>query len=219
MPASATVAAAISRTPPGSKTQNVSASGPIVASRFATDSAIWATSPTATSPQPYPVRVVVSRRYGRVPLKVSGVVAALVSIFFVVFGVFTGWHSLVTLPRTYDNLEAHGVPATATLEKCARGLGGGRGVGCRLSLTFAGSTRAWNYPENSRQFEGLPVGSGVPVLVDSKNPGTAYTVTDVRARTNAGFGPVVALGIAFVLIGASIAVAIIRVKRRLVTAM
>lgn len=155
-----------------------------------------------------------SRRYGSVALKVSGIVAGLISIFFVVFGIFIVWHSLVTLPQTYDKLVAHGVPATATLEKCAAGLGGGRGVGCRLSLTFAGSARVWNYPENSRQFQGLPVGSRVPVLVDSKNPRTVYTVTDVRARTNAGFGPVVALGIVFVLIGASIPIAIIRLKRR-----
>lgn len=159
--------------------------------------------------------VALSRRYGRVPPRFYGVVAALLAVFFVVFGVFISWHSLVTLPRTYDMLQAHGVPATATLEKCAPGIGGGRGVGCRLALSFDGTTRAWDYPEDSGQFQGLPVGSGVPVLVDSKDPRTVYTVTDVRARTNTGFGPVAALGIVFVLAGVVIPIAIIRVKRRL----
>lgn len=144
-----------------------------------------------------------------------GVVAILLSIFFVAFGVFTVWHSLMTLPQTYDSLEAHGVTAMAGLEKCAPGIGGGRGVGCRLSLSFDGTTRSWNYPENSRQFRGLPAGSAVPVLVDPKNPRVVYTVTDVRARTNAGFGPVVVLGIAFVLIGIALLTQIIRVKQRL----
>ncbi|HET6916719.1 MAG TPA: DUF3592 domain-containing protein [Acidimicrobiales bacterium] len=156
-----------------------------------------------------------SRRYGKVPSTLYGVVAALVAVFFAVFGVFIAWHSLVTLPRTYDMLQAHGIPSTATLEKCAPGIGGGRGVGCRLSLSIDGLTREWNYPENSRQFYGLPIGSGVPVLVEPSSPGTVYTVTDVRDRTNAGFGPVVVLGIVFMLLGIAISVVVLRVKRRL----
>lgn len=142
------------------------------------------------------------------PSKRSGVWVAVVSfalscLFLVGLGLHMMWHSTVTLPREYDQLEAHGVPATAAVDECARGLGGGHGVGCRLRLSFDGSTRTWVYPENSRQFGGLLRGSPVAMLVDSRNPAIAYTVTDVRSRTNAGFGIVAGFGAFFACLGAA----------------
>jgi hypothetical protein len=123
-------------------------------------------------------------------------------LFFVVFGGYTAWHSYVGLPHAYARLRAHGVRADASLVRCAPGLGGGRGVGCRLSLRFEGRTRAWNYPENSRQFESLPVGSQVPVLVDPSHPTTVYTVRDVERGTNTGLSsPVLWLGVVFAGLG------------------
>jgi len=130
-------------------------------------------------------------------------VFALVCLFFAGFGAHMIWHSTVTLPHTYDRLERIGAPATATVDKCAPGLGGGRGVACRLTLNYQGSARTWVYPENSRQFQGLPIGATVSMLVDPGHPRTAYTVTDVDARTNAGFGVVAGLGFFFICLGLS----------------
>jgi hypothetical protein len=133
---------------------------------------------------------------------VAVVSLALTCLFLVGFGLHMMWHSTVSLPREYDQLEARGVPATAAVDKCARGLGGGHGVECRLRLAFHGSTRTWVYPENSRQFEGLLPGATVAMLVDPRDPVVAYSVTDVRGRTNAGFGIVAGFGVFFACLGA-----------------
>jgi hypothetical protein len=111
------------------------------------------------------------------------------------------WETYVTLPATYARLEAAGVPATAVLQECRAGLGGGRGVGCRVSLDFRGAARTWDYPENSPQFDGLRPGAPIPMLVDPARPDVAYTVVDVRARTNTGL-PSGAFGEMLLLIGA-----------------
>jgi hypothetical protein len=132
---------------------------------------------------------------------VALVVFPLVCLFFVGFGLHTMWQSTVTLPRQYDRLEAQGVPATATVDECAPRLGGGRGVACRVTMTFNGSSRTWVYPENSHQFEILPAGSSVAMLVDPRDIHDAYTVTDVSARTNAGFGIVAGVGAFFAAVG------------------
>ena len=138
---------------------------------------------------------------GRAGSSAAVVVFPLVCLFFVGFGLHTMWGSIVTLPHRYDRLDAGGVLVPATIDECKRGLGGGRGVACRLSLTYHESDRTWVYPENSRQFYGLPIGSDVPMLVDPRHPSIAYTVTDVRARTNAGFGVVAGFGLALALVG------------------
>jgi len=140
---------------------------------------------------------------GRYNSSLAFVVFPLVCLFLVGLGLHAIWHSTVTLPRTYDRLAASGVPATAILEQCAPGLGGGHGVACRLTLDTRGSTRTWVYPENSRQFEDLPTDAAIPMLVDPRHAGNAYTVTDVRARTNAGFGFVAGFGVFFVGLGAA----------------
>jgi len=124
-----------------------------------------------------------------------------VCLFFVTFGAFTAWDSYHRLPRVYAVLRARGVPATARLVRCAPGIGGGRGVGCRLSLSFEGRVRTWNYPEDSAQFRGLAVGAAVPVLVDPSNSHTVYTVRDVDHRTNAGASPPFWYGVVLVVLG------------------
>ena len=134
---------------------------------------------------------------------VAVVVAVLVSLFFVGLGVHMIWQSTKTLPREYDRLSARGVAATAHVDRCATGLGGGRGVACQLTLSYDGSLKTWVYPQNSAQFEGLPIDAPVAMLVDPQHPRTAYTVADVRARTNAGFGIVAAFGAVFVCAGAA----------------
>jgi hypothetical protein len=94
------------------------------------------------------------------------------------------------------------VQATANLVKCAPGIGGGRGVGCRVSLRFAGRVRTWNYPEDAHQFDGLSAGAPIPVLVDPSDPRTVYTARDVERRTNAGASsPVLWFGVVLVGIG------------------
>lgn len=130
------------------------------------------------------------------------IVWVLVCLFFVVYGAFLAWDSYGRLPHTYARLRAHGVRTTAKLVECAPGIGGGRGIGCRLSVRFGSLLRTWNYPEDSGQFRGLPVGSAIPVLVDPSNPKTIYTVHDVERRTNAGVtSPVFWFGIILAAVG------------------
>lgn len=140
---------------------------------------------------------------GRLNPSVSVAVLALVFLFLTGFGLHMIWHSTVTLPRQYDRLAGDGLPATARVDTCARGLGGGHGVACRLTLPFEGAVKTWVYPENSAQFEELPVGSPVAMLVDPRHPSITYTVTDVRAHTNAGFGIVAGFGLFFACLGLS----------------
>jgi hypothetical protein len=130
-------------------------------------------------------------------------VAALlgVLVFCVAFGIATAWHSLVDLPRTYQHLRGSGVSATARLLRCAPGIGGGRGIGCRLRLAFGERTHDFNYPEDSAQFEQLPPGAAVPVLVDAGDPTTAYTVRDVIAKTNAGWSAPAFFGAGLTAVG------------------
>jgi hypothetical protein len=141
-------------------------------------------------------------RRARHRLAFYGVIWVLLCLFFVVFGAFDVWGSYHRLPHTYARLRAHGMPATASLVKCAPGIGGGRGVGCRVSLGFAGHVRTWNYPEDAHQFDGLRAGAPIPVLVDPSEPTTVYTVRDVERRTNAGASsPVLWFGVVLVGIG------------------
>ena len=146
------------------------------------------------------LRRVPAARYG-IGLRVGVASFVLVCLFVIGLGVYSIWNSVVSLPATYAALQESGVPANAKIDRCASGIGGGRGVGCELSLTYAGSRLVWDYPENSAQFARLPGGSLVSVLVDPAHPDTVYTVTDVRARTNTGFGPMAIFGIACVLAG------------------
>ena len=112
------------------------------------------------------------------------------------------WDSYRRLPQEYSTLRSHGVRATATLVRCAPGLGGGRGIACRVSLRFDGRLRVWTYPEDSAQFKGLGVGAGIPVLVDPSNPNTVYTVRDVEHGTNAGnTSPVLWYGVVLIALG------------------
>ena len=132
-------------------------------------------------------------------------------LFFVGFGASLIWKSEHGLPAAYARLRAHGVPATAHLVRCAPGTGGGRGVGCRLSL----GDRTWDYPEDSAQFRGLPAGAPVAVLVDPHHPTTVYTVHDVDRRTNAGIGsPVLWFGVVLIAAGLGGLVWFFRLSRR-----
>jgi hypothetical protein len=140
-------------------------------------------------------------RRARRRLRYAAVGSVLVCLFFVVFGAFEAWDSYHRLPRVYASLRARGLPATARLVRCAPGIGGGRGVGCRLSLTFAGRERTWDYPEDAPQFERLAAGAAIPVLVDPRNPNTVYTVHDVDHRTNAGTSPGFWYGIVLLVVG------------------
>jgi hypothetical protein len=131
-----------------------------------------------------------------------GAVWVLVCVFFVGFGAYTAWDSYYRLPHRYAALRYAGVRATANLVRCAHGLGGGNGVGCRIRLSYAGHSRTWNYSEDSSQFERLPTGSAIPVLVDPKHTATVFTVRDVEQETNAGVSsPLLWFGVVFVGIG------------------
>jgi hypothetical protein len=101
-----------------------------------------------------------------------------------------GRYSLYALPRTYDRLERSGVRVSATL-----GYVNPPGIDrfkdndyYTLTYAFGGRERTKNVFEHWDQFDGVPLGQTVPMLVDPKDPDTAFSVADVRARTNAGFG-------------------------------
>jgi hypothetical protein len=131
-----------------------------------------------------------------------GAMWVVLCVFFVGFGAYTAWDSYYRLPHRYAALRHAGVRATANLVRCAPRLGGGNGIGCRISLSYAGHSRTWNYPENSSQFERLPAGAGIPVLVDPEHTATVYTVRDVDKETNAGLSsPLLWFGVVLVGVG------------------
>ena len=131
--------------------------------------------------------------------RVRDVMWLLVCAFFVVFGVVTTWNAAADLPRTYSHLSSHGVRATALFTGCR--VTGIRDHECRLTLTYGGRTRTWNYSEDFPQFDGLSVGAPVPVVVDPEHPTTAYTVHDVETRYDAGFGVLAIFGIVLAIVG------------------
>jgi hypothetical protein len=148
-----------------------------------------------------PEQVVDSRRARR-RLRYWELGWILLCLFFAGYGTSLVWKSERSLPGAYATLRSRGAPATAHLVRCALGIGGGRGMGCRISLDYQGYTRSWDYPEDSDQFDGLQPGAPITVLVDPHNPKTVYTVHDVDRRTNAGTSsPVVWYGVVLITLG------------------
>lgn len=129
------------------------------------------------------------------------IVLPLVAVFLVAFGAHIVYESAYGLGHQYDVLKQRGVEVDGQLVNCAPGIGGGRGVGCRVRLLYQSSARTWDYPEDASQFDRLQPGDAVPMLVDPRRPSTAYTVRDVQQRTNAGVGAVLALGLVYVVVG------------------
>jgi len=118
---------------------------------------------------------------------------AIVPITFTAIGIWGLNYTLAVVPARYDALERRGVPATATFAGCGRD--------CSLRMTFRGVSRSWDYNFNHGQFDDLERGADVAVIVDPRNPSTVQTATDVRERTNAGFGLVLVLTATVGLIG------------------
>jgi hypothetical protein len=123
----------------------------------------------------------------------------LVWVFLLVFGIVITVNATSNLPHTYSYLRSHGVPATATFAGCR--VTGIRDHQCRLTLTYLDRARTWTYSEDYSQFDRLPFGAPVAVLVDPRHPGTVYTAHDVETRFNAGLGPLAILGIVFAIVG------------------
>jgi hypothetical protein len=124
----------------------------------------------------------------------------LVCGFLLVFGAVTSWHAWKDLPHTYSRLRSQGVPAAARFVGCD--VVDLRTHRCQLTLTYQGTTRTWKYPQDYLQFQNLPVGSAVPVLVDPEHPATVYTVHDVDSGWDAGFGGLAVFGAALAVLGA-----------------
>ena len=132
----------------------------------------------------------------------TGLIAiVLLCLFFIGIGTSTVINTLYTFPHRYGLLASGGVSVDGTLVKCAPGIGGGRGIGCEVHLNYEHFNRTWEYPENSPQFNGLTPGSRIPMLVDPSNPNIAYTVLDVRQRTDSGLGVLFFFGCALVVVG------------------
>jgi hypothetical protein len=105
-------------------------------------------------------------------------------------GIWCSWHFLISLPRTYDRLERDGVrvPATVGYVDPAGSNRFRNNDYYTLTFHFRGRRYQERAFENFRQFDGVALGDEVPVLVDPDDPGTAFSVADVRARTNSGIG-------------------------------
>jgi hypothetical protein len=149
----------------------------------------------------------------RTRVVVSLAAVGLVLATLVGLGVHGLVTSFVTRPHAYDALESRGVVRRATVVECRAGLGGGRGRACELTLSYGGSTRTWVYGENSAQFDGLAPGAQVEMLVDPRHPDTAYTRTDVAARTNTGWGPVAFFSVGALVLALGLASALLTLLR------
>jgi hypothetical protein len=118
---------------------------------------------------------------------------------------------LVTLPSAYADLSHQGVPVTARLVSCTEG----GDDSCALSFTYADATTTWTYPQDTVQFDGVPIGSAVPLLVDRSDPSLRYTTYDVDSRFNAGFGIATVGGLVIMATGGVTVLLWVAVMRRM----
>lgn len=116
-------------------------------------------------------------------------IAALVAM-----GCFLIAHSLVIMPREYDQLSTHGVPVTARVVDCRRGK-----RLCDLAYSYAGTPPTVVYTRNTAQF-GDP-GSTVDMLVDPSDPSMVFTAKDVSNRYREPYEIPLGLGILVVTLG------------------
>lgn len=117
---------------------------------------------------------------------------SLVWLAFAALGVGFMWHSLVVMPHRYDALSHDGISAVAQV-RCDRD--------CELTMSYNGRRRTWTYHQPHEQFRSVRYGGSVPMLVDRREPQIAYTVYDVRHRSNSGFGLTAWFGLLVVLSG------------------
>ena len=110
----------------------------------------------------------------------------LLALFLLGFGAHLLWTGAWVLPRTYDRLARAGLPVNLVVDRCAPGLGGGHGLACDVSLTYAGAHHEWVYPYEVGQFAPYQPGETVPALLDPRHPDTVYTVRNVEDRWGAG---------------------------------
>jgi Protein of unknown function (DUF3592)/Bacterial PH domain len=118
-------------------------------------------------------------------------------------------------PHVYARLRKDGVLTTAQFEGCSPvDRFDNRDIVCRLSLTYLGRTRRWDYRDDYRQFDHLAIGDPVPVLVDPAHPTIVYTVHDVDSNDNAGVFSVVGIvGMAMIVLGLASLVFVMRMRR------
>jgi hypothetical protein len=108
--------------------------------------------------------------------------------FVLVLGLITAiwgcWYTMYRLPHAYNTLEDRGVRVVGQPDY--------REDGDRdyiaVTFTYRGRTREERVFDSVNQFRYSRAGTleKVPVLVDPEDPDTAFTVYDVRARTNTG---------------------------------
>jgi hypothetical protein len=116
-----------------------------------------------------------------------------VGVFVVGLGA-AGIRDAVHRPHVYAHLRRDGVRLEARFEGCgseSRFDVPGRDTVCRLSVTYQGATRRWIYRDDYPQFDHVPTGGLVAVLLDPAHPTTVYTVHDVASNDNSGLVSVV----------------------------
>jgi hypothetical protein len=128
-------------------------------------------------------------------LQTTVVAWSVVCVFFLIFGAITAWHAAAGLPKTYSHLSAEGIAETATFAGCR--VTGVRRHECRLTL----AARTWTYSEDYPQFNTLPIGAPIDVLVDPRHATTIYTAHDVASRYDAGFSALAIFGIMLAVAG------------------
>jgi len=127
-------------------------------------------------------------RKPEVPSRLGTFLLAWIYPFVLVVGLVASiwgcWYTMYRLPHTYSTLEDRGVPVTG--QPVYRESGDRDFV--VVTFTYRGRTREERVFDSIDQFRYSSAGTleQVPVLVDPEDAGTAFTVYDVRERTNTG---------------------------------
>jgi hypothetical protein len=157
-----------------------------------------------------------ARRVNR-QLKWTFASVVILALFFIGFGISTAVDA-AHRPHTYAQLRDHGVRRNARFDGCGhvdRFDKNSQDDVCRLTVSYQGHTRRWDYQDDYPQFDHLAVGARVPVLLDPNHPTTVYTVHDVETNDNAGIFSLTGLfGVGMSLAGVGILVWIARLMRR-----
>jgi hypothetical protein len=128
----------------------------------------------------------------------------VLGLFFVGLGISSVLDA-AQRPHVYGRLRSDGVRLAARFDGCGpvdRFDRTSQDSVCRLSVTYGGQTRRWDYGDDYPQFDHLAVGAPVPVLLDPAHPTTVFTVHDVATNDNSGMFSIVGLfGVGMIVLG------------------
>ena len=184
--------------------------------RSATRKVLALADGTTLDPELAPAAAVRARHAERQQRWIFGTMVVL-GLFVVGFGVRTTVEA-AHRPHTYALLRERGIRLDARFEGCGhvdRFDKNPKDDVCRLTVTYLGRTRKWDYRDDYPQFDHLAVGAPVGVLLDPDHPSTVYTVHDVDTRQNAGVFSIIGLfGMGMVVAGSGLLLYLVTLARR-----